>query len=166
MKTQEHEPQSQSGEYLTFHLGSEEYGIPILEVQEIRGYSEPTHLASAPAFVKGVLNLRGTIVPIVDLRLQLNLPEAAYDGTTVIIVLNICATVVGVVVDAVSDVTALASEQMRPVPDFQNQVDTTFITGIATVTQGNEQRMLILIDMPRLLGGVTSQDAGISALAH
>ena len=104
-------------EFLAFKLGAEEYGIDILRVQEIRSYEEPTHIANAPAFVKGVVNLRGVIVPIVDMRLKFNLDTVNYDSFTVVIVLNIGSRVVGMVVDAVSDVITLTPEQLRPVPE-------------------------------------------------
>lgn len=141
-----------SGEYLSFKLGAEEYGIPILSVQEIRGYAEPTHIANAPAFIKGVVNLRGVIVPIVDLRIKFAQKEVAYNDITVTIVLNIGSRVLGIVVDSVSDVTALKGDQIKPAPDFQASIDASFITGIATVEQGEVQRMLILMDIEKLLG--------------
>ncbi len=140
-----------AGEYLTFRLGPEEYGIPILQVQEIRGYSEPTRIANAPGHLKGVLNLRGEIVPILDLRLKLRLDCAPYNNLTVTIVLNIGAQVVGVVVDSVSDVVAVEREQLRSVPDFHSNIDAAFVNGIATIQQGDQQRMLILMDIERLL---------------
>jgi len=105
-------------EFLAFKLGNEEYGIDILRVQEIRSYEEPTRLANVPPFIKGVVNLRGVIVPIVDMRLKFRLDEAKYDRFTVVIVLNIGSRVVGIVVDSVSDVITLAPEQLRPVPEF------------------------------------------------
>ena len=105
-------------EFLAFKLGSEEYGIDILRVQEIRSYEQPTRMANAPAFLKGVINLRGVIVPIVDMRMKFNLDKVDYDGFTVVIVLNIGKQVVGMVVDGVSDVITLTPEQLRPVPDF------------------------------------------------
>src|SRR3990170_1420546 len=107
-----------SRELLTFTLGSEEYGIDILKVQEIRGYEAVTHIANAPEFIKGVVNLRGIIVPIVDMRIKFNLGEAEYNEFTVVIILNVAGRVVGMVVDGVSDVIQLAAEQIRPAPDF------------------------------------------------
>jgi len=138
-----------SSEYLTFTLGREEYGIDILKVQEIRGYEAVTHIANAPEFIKGVVNLRGTIVPIVDMRIKFNLGEANYDQFTVVIVLNVAGRVVGMVVDGVSDVIALGSEQVRPAPEFSSAFDTRYITGLGTV----EERMLILVDIERLMCG-------------
>jgi purine-binding chemotaxis protein CheW len=141
------------GEYLSFKLGAEEYGIPILSVQEIRGYAEPTRIANAPAFIKGVLNLRGVIVPIVDLRIKFAQKEVVYNDITVTIVLNIGSRVLGIVVDSVSDVTALKGDQIKPAPEFQTSIDASYITGIATVEQGEVQRMLILMDIEKLLSG-------------
>jgi len=137
------------GEYLTFTLGKEEYGVEILKVQEIRGYEQPTKIANAPAFIKGVVNLRGTIVPIVDMRIKFNLGEAKYDQFTVVIILNVAGRVVGMVVDGVSDVITLAPEQVRPAPDFSSSFDTQYITGLGTVND----RMLILVDIEKLMSG-------------
>ena len=136
-------------EFLAFKLGSEEYGIDILRVQEIRSYEEPTRIANAPAFIKGVVNLRGVIVPIVDMRLKFNLASAAYDNFTVVIVLNIGARVVGMVVDAVSDVITLTPEQLRPVPEFSSAVDSEHLLAIGAI----DERMLILIDIEKLMTG-------------
>ena len=136
-------------EYLTFTLGREEYGVDILKVQEIRGYEKPTAIANAPAFIKGVVNLRGTIVPIVDLRIKFNLGEVNYDQFTVVIILNVAGRVVGVVVDGVSDVVGLAAEQMRAAPEFSGSFDTQYITGLGTV----DERMLILVDIEKLMTG-------------
>ncbi|MFM1990315.1 MAG: hypothetical protein RJA99_3272 [Pseudomonadota bacterium] len=134
-------------EYLTFRLGEEEYGIDILKVQEIRGYEQPTRIANAPAFIKGVVNLRGVIVPIVDLRLKFNLGSAEYNDFTVVIILNLGARVVGIVVDSVSDVMELTPEQIRPAPEVGAAVDADFITGLGTLND----RMLILIEIERLM---------------
>ena len=135
-------------EFLTFRLGDEEYGIDILKVNEIRGWEKPTVIANMPAFIKGVINLRGTIVPIVDLRLKFRLGEAKYDSFTVVIIVSVAQRVVGIVVDAVSDVVELAPQQIRPAPDFGGPLDARFITGLGTVGE----RMLILADIERLLG--------------
>jgi purine-binding chemotaxis protein CheW len=134
-------------EFLTFRLSAEEYAIEILKVQEIRGWEVPTAIAGTPAFIKGVINLRGTIVPIVDLRLKFGLAKADYDEFTVVIILSFARRVVGVVVDAVSDVTILTSQQIRPAPEFGGSLDTRFITGLGTL----EDRMLILVDIERLM---------------
>ncbi len=139
------------GEFLTFRLGAEEYGIDILRVQEIRSYEQPTRIANAPAFLKGVVNLRGVIVPIVDLRLKLNCESAEYNGFTVVIVLNVRGRVVGAVVDSVSDVLELTREQIKPAPELSSNVDASFITGIGTVKNGDVERMLILMDIEGLM---------------
>jgi purine-binding chemotaxis protein CheW len=147
-----------STECLTLRLGFEEYGIEILRVQEIRGYEPPTRIANAPAFIKGVVNLRGVIVPIIDLRIKFGLEHVAYDALTVTVILNVGGRVVGAVVDSVSDVVELQREQIRPMPDFNAALDADFITGIATIDSGADQRMLILIDIQRLLA---SADMGL-----
>ena len=136
-----------SGEYLTFRLGQEEYGIDILRVQEIRSYEAPTRIANAPACLKGVINMRGIIVPIVDLRLKLHCDSADYNQFTVVIVLNLRGRVVGAVVDSVSDVLELASEQIRAAPPLHADGDSNFITGIGSVAE----RMLILMDIDALM---------------
>jgi purine-binding chemotaxis protein CheW len=134
-------------EFLAFKLGAEEYGIDILRVQEIRSYEEPTRIANAPEFVKGVVNLRGVIVPIVDMRLKFHLEQASYDSFTVVIVLNVAGRVVGMVVDAVSDVITLTPEQLRPVPEFNSAIASDHLLAIGAL----EQRMLILIDIEKLM---------------
>jgi purine-binding chemotaxis protein CheW len=141
------EAQSVGGEYLTFRLGAEEYGIDILKVQEIRSYEVPTRIANSPPFLKGVVNLRGVIVPIIDLRVKLACAEAELNALTVVIVLNIKGRVVGAVVDSVSDVMQLATNTIQPAPDMSAVVDIRFIQGIANVGE----RMLILMDIERLL---------------
>ena len=138
-----------TNEFLTFRLGSEEYGIDILKVQEIRGYDHVTKIANTPEFIKGVINLRGTIVPIVDMRLKLKLGNADYNEFTVVIILNVSKRVVGMVVDSVSDVIMLAPDQIRPAPDFSASMNTKFIRGLATV----EERMIILADIEQLMTG-------------
>jgi purine-binding chemotaxis protein CheW len=138
-------------EFLTFRLGAEEYGIDILNAQEIRGWETPTSIANTPDFIKGVINLRGTIVPIIDLRVKFRLGEARYDAFTVVIILSVARRVLGIVVDAVSDVITLPAQQIRPAPEFGGSLDTRFITGLGTVGE----RMLILVDIARLM---TSED--------
>ena len=142
------------GEFLTFRLGGEEYGIDILKVQEIRSYEPPTRIANAPAFIKGVVNLRGVIVPIVDLRLRLGCESAEYSALTVVIVLNVKGRVVGAVVDSVSDVLELAKDAIRPAPEMASAVDASFITGIGSVGD----RMLILMDIEGLMA---SEEMGL-----
>ena len=141
-------------EFLAFKLGAEEYGIDILRVQEIRSYEEPTRIANAPPFIKGVVNLRGVIVPVVDLRIKLNCEKVEYNGFTVVIVLNVHGRVVGAVVDSVSDVLELAGDLIKPAPEMNSTVDTGFITGIASVGE----RMLILMDIEALM---SSADMGL-----
>jgi len=136
-----------ASEYLTFTLGGEEYAIDILKVQEIRGYEPPTLIANAPAFIKGVINLRGIIVPIVDLRIKFNLGKVEYTPFTVVIIINVAGRVIGVVVDSVSDVISLTPEQIRPSPDFSATFDTKYIVGLASL----DSRMLIVTDIERLM---------------
>lgn len=146
---------AQPQEFLTFHLGAEEYGIDILKVQEIRGYDQVTRIANAPEFIKGVVNLRGVIVPIVDLRLKFNLGEAKYDAFTVVIVLNVLGRVVGAVVDSVSDVLELAPGQIKPAPEFNARLDAGYITGLGTIKAAGDERagrLLILVDIEKLMG--------------
>ena len=148
------------GEFLTFRLGAEEYGIDILKVQEIRSYEPPTRIANAPAFIKGVVNLRGVIVPIVDLRVKLACDSVEYNGFTVVIVLNVKGRVVGAVVDSVSDVLELGAGTIKPAPEMHTSVDTSFITGIGSVND----RMLILMDIEGLM---ISADMGlINSASH
>lgn len=135
-------------EFLTFALGNEEYGIDILKVQEIRGYERVTQIVNAPSFIKGVINLRGTIVPIIDLRLKFKLGSAEYTAFTVVIILNVSNRVVGVVVDSVSDVIQLDPEEIREAPSLNgSEVDTRFIRGLATLNE----RMVILMDIETLM---------------
>lgn len=144
-------------EYLTFRLDQEEYGIDILKVQEIRGYEPPTRIANAPAFIKGVVNLRGTIVPIVDMRLKFNCSKAEYNSFTVVIILNLRQRVVGIVVDSVSDVMELSAEAIRSAPDIESTIDAGSIMGLDSVGE----RMLILLDIEKLM---SSDDMGLVAV--
>ncbi len=139
------------GECLTFRLGAEEYGIDILRVQEIRGYEQPTRIANAPPYIKGVLNLRGVIVPIVDLRLKFGFARVVYDGVTVTVVLNVGGRTVGAVVDSVSDVIELTDDQIKPAPEFSSEVDAGYIVGIGVARQGEQERTLILVDIEQLM---------------
>jgi purine-binding chemotaxis protein CheW len=141
-------------EFLAFTLGQEEYGIDILKVQEIRGYENVTRIANSPEYVKGVVNLRGTIVPIVDMRIKLNLGEPTYDQFTVVIILNIESRIIGMVVDSVSDVTTLTHEQIRPAPDMGSVFEGNYLIGIGTI----DERMLILLDIQKLM---SSADMGL-----
>ena len=136
-----------AAQYLTFTLGKEEYAVDILKVQEIRGYDAVTAIANTPAFIKGVINLRGVIVPIVDLRLKFQMGETSYDAFTVVIILNVLGRVMGVVVDGVTDVLACPAEQIKPAPQFGAALDTRYIDGLATV----DGRMIILVDIEKLM---------------
>jgi len=142
-------PAARNNEFLTFRLGAEEYGIDILKVQEIRNYEAVTVIANAPEFIKGVVNLRGTIVPVVDMRIKFNLGNVEYTPFTVVIILNVAGRVVGMVVDSVSDVITLLPDQIHPAPEFGAALDTEYIIGLGTV----EKRMLILMDIERLMTG-------------
>jgi len=138
-----------SQECLTFTLGAEEYGIDILKVQEIRGYEYEavTRIANSPEFIKGVINLRGIIVPIVDMRIKFSLGEPEYNQFTVVIILNVNHRIVGMVVDSVSDVIALTPEQIRPAPELGSIMDAQLLTGLGTI----DDRMLILVDIEKLM---------------
>ncbi|MYM31214.1 purine-binding chemotaxis protein CheW [Duganella sacchari] len=149
-----HATASIAGEYLAFTLGQEEYGIDIQKVSEIRSYETPTRIANAPEFVKGVINLRGIIVPIVDMRIKFNLGTPTYDQFTVVIILNIGHRVVGMVVDRVSDVTTLSHEEIKPAPEVGSAMNTDHIVGLGTI----EDRMLILVDIDKLM---SSADMGL-----
>jgi purine-binding chemotaxis protein CheW len=143
-------------EYLTFRLDQEEYGIDILKVQEIRGYEPPTRVANAPSFIKGVVNLRGTIVPIVDMRLKFNCAKAEYDSFTVVIVLNLRNRIVGIVVDSVSDVMELPPESLKAAPDIDSVIDSGSVLGLGSLGD----RMLILLDIERLM---SAPDMGLAS---
>jgi purine-binding chemotaxis protein CheW len=134
-------------EFLAFTLGQEEYGIDILRVQEIRGYESVTRIANAPEFVKGVVNLRGIIVPIVDMRIKFNLGTPTYDQFTVVIILSIGGRVMGMVVDSVSDVTTLTPDQVKPAPEMGTTFDSDYLIGLGTLNE----RMLILVDIDKLM---------------
>jgi purine-binding chemotaxis protein CheW len=147
--TAERGDNNQSHQYLSFVLGKEAYAIDILKVQEIRGYEAVTPIANTPAYIKGVTNLRGNIVPIVDLRLKFNVGEATYDEFTVVIILSLGARIVGVVVDGVSDVVMLKSDDIRPAPQFSSVFDTRYVSGLAMVGE----QMLIVVDIEQLIRG-------------
>lgn len=139
--------QDLGAEYLTFTLGTEDYGVDILKVQEIRGYDTVTRLPDSPEFIKGVINLRGVIVPVVDLRIKFKLGDVRYDSFTVMIILNVGGRIIGMVVDGVSDVIRLAPGQVRPAPELGAAVDTKFLAGVGTM----EERMILLLDIDRML---------------
>jgi purine-binding chemotaxis protein CheW len=134
-------------EFLSFKLGQEEYCLDILSVQEIRGYDTVTAIANTPEFIKGVINLRGNIVPIVDLRIKFHLAQARYDATTIVIILNLNRKMIGIVVDSVSDVIALPLDSIREAPRFGSAINTEFISGMAAI----DGRMMIVVDIQRLL---------------
>jgi purine-binding chemotaxis protein CheW len=134
-------------EFLAFTLGAEEYGVDIQKVQELRGYDPVTRIANAPAYIKGVVNLRGVIVPIIDLRIKLGLGTPSYDQFTVVIILTVCDKVMGIVVDSVSDVTTLAREQIKPPPELGMASDASYLTGLGTLGD----RLLLLVDIDRLV---------------
>jgi purine-binding chemotaxis protein CheW len=140
-------------EYLTYMLGKETYGIDILKVQEIRGYDTVTHIANAPDFLKGVINLRGVIVPIVDMRIKFKVGEATYHEFTVVIIMNVLNRVIGMVVDSVSDVVTLTPDQIRPAPELGAALDTDYITGLGT----QNDQMLILVDIEKLMSSEEMQ---------
>ncbi|WP_092007820.1 chemotaxis protein CheW [Polaromonas sp. OV174] len=134
-------------EFLSFTLGQEEYGIDIQKVQELRGYDAVTRIANAPEHLKGVVNLRGIIVPIIDMRIKFNLGTPNYDQFTVVIILNIANRVMGMVVDSVSDVITLTPEQIKPAPEMGAVLDTEYLIGLGTL----DERMLILVDLEKLM---------------
>ena len=136
-------------EFLAFTLGEEEYGIDILKVQELRGYESVTHIANAPDFIKGVVNLRGVIVPIIDMRIKFNLREPVYDQFTVVIILNVVGRVMGIVVDSVSDVIGLSYDQIKPAPEMGTTFNSAYLIGIGTI----DERMLVLVDIDKLMSG-------------
>jgi purine-binding chemotaxis protein CheW len=146
--------QESNNEFLSFKLGNEEYGIDILRVQEIRGYEAVTRRANAPEFIKGVINLRGIIIPIIDMRIKFNLGKPVYDQFTVVIILNINDRVMGIVVDSVSDVVTLTQEQIKPAPDMGTSFSSNYLMGLATI----EDRMIILADISKLM---TSKEMGL-----
>ncbi len=143
-------------EFLAFKLGNEEYGMDILRVQEIRSYEKPTGMANTPNYILGVVNLRGVIVPIVDMRIKFNLSKVDYDTFTVVIVITIGKQVIGMVVDGVSDVIAFTPEQLRPVPQLDASLGTDYILAIGSV----QDRMLFLLDIEKLMA---SAEMGLMA---
>jgi len=147
-----------SFEYLVFALGDEVYGIDILKVQEIRAYETVAKIANTPDFIKGVINLRGVIVPVVDMRIKFRLDNVDYNQFTVVIVLNVLGRVIGMVVDSVSDVVALTSEQIHAKPEFGSSMDTQYLTGIGMVAEG----MIILVDIEKLM---SADDMDLTAKA-
>ena len=147
-------PVVKAHEFLAFTLGQEEYGIDIQKVQELRGYDTVTRIANAPEHIKGVVNLRGIIVPIIDMRIKFKLGTPSYDQFTVVIILNMASRVMGMVVDSVSDVITLSPEQVKPAPEMGAVLDTDYLIGLGTL----DDRMLILVDIDRLM---SSSDMGL-----
>jgi len=145
-----------ASEFLAFQLGQEEYGIDIQKVQEIRAYEPVTRMANALQCVKGVVNLRGIIVPIIDMRIKFDLGEPTYDHLTVVIILNIGHRTIGMVVDRVSDVITLTPAQIKLAPDMSGDVSTDYLVGMGTIGE----RMLVLLDIDLLM---TSDDMGLVA---
>jgi purine-binding chemotaxis protein CheW len=146
--------EADSREFLSFVLGDEHYALDIMSVKEIRGYENVTKIANAPAFIKGVINLRGDIVPIVDLRLKFNVGEATYNEFTIVIMLNVAQRIVGIVVDAVSDVIRLADDEIRPPPEFGVAFDSRYLLGLVAI----EDHMVILVNIERL---ISSDELGL-----
>lgn len=140
-------PQSGEEQFLTFRLDGQDYGMPILKVQEIKGWDKITPIPNSPAYVKGVLNLRGVIVPVIDLRLRFGLPEAKRDAFTVVIVANVRGQLAGIVVDAVSDVINFCTEQLCDAPAYEGQQNREFIKGLAQV----DGKLLVLLDVDRMV---------------
>jgi purine-binding chemotaxis protein CheW len=140
-------PREATREVLVFVLGREEYGVDILKVQEIRGYEKVTPIPSAPAYLKGVMNLRGTIAPVIDLRMKFGMADPRYDAFTVVIILRLASRVIGIVVDAVSDVVRLAASDVKAAPQLGALVDSSFLAGLGT--QG--ERMILLLDIEKFL---------------
>jgi purine-binding chemotaxis protein CheW len=146
--------ESDSKEFLTFVLGKEHYALDIMSVKEIRGYEAVTKIANAPAFIKGVMNLRGDIVPIVDLRIKFSLGEASYDEFTIVIMLNVAERIVGIVVDGVSDVIRLTDDQIRPPPEFGVAFDSRYLLGLVPI----DEHMVILVNIENL---ISSDELGL-----
>jgi purine-binding chemotaxis protein CheW len=146
-------------QYLTFRLAQEEYGVEILKVQEIKGYSAITPIPNTPSYLKGVMNLRGTIVPVVDLRSKFAMDEAEYNQFTVIIVVKVGPKVMGLIVDAVSDVLNIPKTDIQPTPDFGAEVDARYINGMAKAGD----KLVVLLDIDRVMNAV--DDATLAAVA-
>lgn len=151
---QEMHTHTDSKEFLSFVLGDEHYALDIMSVKEIRGYESVTKIANAPDFIKGVINLRGDIVPIVDLRLKFNVGDASYNEFTIVIMLNVMNRIVGIVVDGVSDVIRLTDEEIRPAPEFGVAFDSRYLLGLAPI----DEEMVILVNIESL---ISSDELGL-----
>jgi purine-binding chemotaxis protein CheW len=140
-----------ANQYLTFLLAGEEYGVDILKVQEIRGWEQPTMLPNTVDYVLGVINLRGTVVPIIDLRRRFSMEKSQFGQTTVVVVVKVASAdkerTIGIVVDAVSEVYNVSDEQIRPAPDLGGAISTEFVKGLATM----DEKMIILLDIDKLI---------------
>lgn len=136
------------GQFLTFELNNEMYGVDILKVQEIRGWTEVTNIPNAPHFIRGVVNLRGAIVPILDMRRRFNMDELVFTHQTVVIVVNVSDRTIGMVVDGVSDVVNIPMEDLRPAPDFGTGIDASFLQGLAPI---DEENMAIILNIDEML---------------
>jgi len=151
-------------QFLTFILGGEEYGVDILRVQEIKGWDAVTQVPNTPEYVRGVINLRGTIVPIIDLRIRFNMEQLEYGPTTVVIVLKVLSgdtsRIMGIVVDGVSDVYNMKKDQIKPAPDFGDGIDASFVKGLATV----DEKMVIIIDIDFMLN--SNELASVNKIAE
>jgi purine-binding chemotaxis protein CheW len=148
-------------QFLTFQLGDELYGVDILRVQEIKGYTTVTKIPNTPPHIKGVLNLRGTIVPIVELRTKFGMPTIDYTMFTVIVVVVVKEKIMGLVVDAVSDVLNIDRKDIQPPPQFGAKVDVSFLNGIGK----SGDKLVALLDMDRLLSDSDLQEAAAVASA-
>lgn len=145
-------------EFITFRLGPEEYGVPILNVQEIRSYEKPTRISNAPDIIKGVINLRGVVIPIIDLRIKLNCPEVEYNEFTCVILINVNNRTVGIVVDTVSDVVKLYSGDIKPAPPLTTSIHAQFINGIGCTSNNGLNRMIILLDIIPMMSEFAEQN--------
>lgn len=139
--------QGQNKQFLAFTLGQEEYGLELMQVQELREYEKPTHIANAPDFLKGVINLRGIIVPIIDMRIKLGFSDVVYNELTVVVILIIRGSTVGMVVDSVSDVISLGSDDLKPSPNMGTAVGADYLIGLGTI----DERMIIVVNLDRML---------------
>lgn len=146
--------------FLAFKIGEEEYGVDILRVQEIRSFEAPTRMANTPPHILGVINLRGVIVPIVDMRIKFGIDKLDYDSFTVVIVLDIGTQIVGMVVDGVSDVIAFKPEQLRPAPEFTAAIGSDHVMAIGAMAD----RMLVLLEIEKLMSG--AEMGLIAPMAH
>lgn len=140
---------AEANQFLTFILAEETYGLDILKVQEIRGWSQVTQIPNAPTYIRGVINLRGEIVPILDVRRRFSMDEIEFTQTTVVIVVNVQERTIGMVVDGVSDVIDLPEEELRPAPEFGSAIDSSFVSGLASI----EEKMVIILNVDEMLKG-------------